>query len=123
MVNVKVLNIKHDIYPFDIEESVYIIKNTYSSFLRESVYLIGVDTDIRLHKRYIAVLVDGYHFICNGNGFLVLICSEYQVKKVIALEIHQDKATEDASVKMIFDKAAYHPLKDSKLEVIGRSID
>ncbi|XCI74857.1 MAG: SAM-dependent chlorinase/fluorinase [Flavobacteriales bacterium] len=123
MVEVQVVDITHDISPFYIEKTVYIIKNVYSAFPKESIHLIGVYTDIRLHKKYIIVPFDGYYFVCSDNGLLVLMYSEYQSEKAIALETPQDKATEDASVKIMFAKVACHLLRGSKFKVIGRSID
>ncbi|XOD66920.1 MAG: S-adenosyl-l-methionine hydroxide adenosyltransferase family protein [Flavobacteriales bacterium Tduv] len=119
----QVVDITHDISPFDIEEAVYIIKSSYNAFPKGSIHLIGVDTEIRLHRRHIAMSVDGHYFICSDNGILALICSEYRPEKVVELEVYQDESSVSSSTKKIFSRAACHLLRWGKLEIIGRSID
>ena len=44
--DVKIVDISHSISPFHITEAAYIIQNAYRSFPKDTIHLIGIDSEL-----------------------------------------------------------------------------
>ena len=40
-----IVDITHDINPFDVDQAAYVIRNAYKSFPDKTVHIIGVNTE------------------------------------------------------------------------------
>ena len=116
-----IVDISHLVAPFHITEAAYIIKNTYSSFPKGTIHIIGVDSEITPENKHIAVQLDDHFFICANNGIMSLIASEIKPQKIVEINIH-DTVDTNFPVLDIFVKVACHISRGGTLEVIGRSI-
>src|SRR5690606_39703484 len=70
---VRIVDISHDIAPFDLQQAAFIIKNSYHYFPKKTVHLIGVDSVYNKDTRYLAMKYKGYYFIGADNGIFSLI--------------------------------------------------
>lgn len=118
----QVVDISHLISPFDIMEAAYVIKNAYHNFPEGSVHIIGVDSELTLENKHIAVKLDGHYFICANNGIVSLIASEIRPDKIVEINIHRALDT-NFTVLDVFVKVAGHILRGGTLEVIGKPIE
>jgi len=59
----------YEISPFNITETAYILKNSYKSFPKGTIHIIGVDSELSINNKHIAVLLDEHYFVCPDNGF------------------------------------------------------
>ncbi|PZW38877.1 hypothetical protein LX95_02551 [Mesonia algae] len=116
-----IVDISHDVSPFHITEAAYIIKNSYSSFPKGSIHLIGVDSEITPENKHIAIQLDDHFFICANNGIMSLIASEIKPQKIVEINIH-DAVETNFPVLDVFVKVACHIARGGTLEVIGKSI-
>jgi S-adenosylmethionine hydrolase len=120
--DVKIVDISHSVSPFSIPEAAYIIQNAYDSFPKGTIHIIGIDSEINVENKHIAVLLDGHYFICANNGIMSMICAEIAPEKIVQINIH-DKIQTSFPVLDVFVKVACHIARGGTLEVIGKIID
>ncbi len=116
-----IVDISHNISPFNIPEAAYIIQNAYNSFPKGTIHIIGIDAELNVENKHIAMLLDDHYFICANNGIMSMICSEIAPEKIVEINIH-DKIQSSFPVLDVFVKVACHIARGGTLEVIGKAI-
>ena len=81
--NARIVDISHQISPFNITETAYILKNAYKSFPEGSIHIIGVDSELSIENKHIALYLDNHYFICPDNGVISLLASEIKPEKIV----------------------------------------
>jgi|TARA_R100000306_G_scaffold5149_1_gene7594 hypothetical protein len=119
--DVKIVDISHSISPFHITEAAYIIQNAYRSFPKDTIHLIGIDSELNPENKHIAVYLDGHYFICANNGIISLLASEIKPEKIVEINIH-DRVETNFPVLDVFVKVACHIARGGTLDVIGKPI-
>lgn len=114
-----IVDISHDISPFNYTEAAYIIKNAYQSFPEGTIHIIGIDSELSPENQHLAMLLDGHYFICANNGILSMMSSTILPEKLVAINIHSD-LNDNFPVKNIFTKVATHIARGGNLDVIGK---
>jgi S-adenosylmethionine hydrolase len=118
----KIVDISHQISPFNITETAYVLKNAYKSFPNGSIHIIGVDSELNDENKHIALKLDNHYFICANNGVIALIASEINIEKLVEINIHNLVET-SFPVLDVFVKVACHIARGGTLEVIGKPIN
>jgi S-adenosylmethionine hydrolase len=118
---VTIVDISHDVTPFNIAEAAYIIKNAYHSFPEGTIHIIGVDAEHTPENIHIAVLLKGHYFICADNGVLALIMNKLRPEKLVEINIH-DRIDTNFTTLDAFVSTACHVARGGTLEVIGKPI-
>ena len=116
-----IVDISHGIDLFNVSEASYIIGAAYSSFPKGTVHMIGVDAELALHKRHIAMEWDDHYFICADNGILSILTQKIVPQKIVEINIH-DRLTEGSTEMDAFVTVACHIAKGGQLSVIGKEI-
>ena len=117
----RIVDISHEISPFNITETAYILKNAYKSFPEGSIHIIGVDSELNEDNKHIALKLDNHYFICPNNGVISLLAAEIQPEKIVEINIH-DRIETIFPVLDVFVKVACHIARGGTLEVIGKII-
>ena len=117
----KIVDITHHISPFNITETAYILKNSYKSFPKGTIHIIGVDSEISVENKHIAVLLDEHYFICPNNGVISMIASEVNPTKIVEINIH-DRIESSFPVLDVFVQVACFLGRGGNLGVIGKEI-
>lgn len=117
----RIVDISHQISPFNITETAYILRNAYKSFPNGSIHIIGVDSELNQENKHIALLLDNHYFICPNNGVISLLASEIKPEKIVEINIH-DRVETIFPVLDVFVKVACHIARGGTLEVIGKII-
>lgn len=117
----RIVDISHQISPFNITETAYILKNAYKNFPKGTIHVIGVDSEITPENKHIALLLDGHYFVCPDNGIVSMIASEINPEKIVEINIH-DRIESSFSVLDVFVNVACHIARGGTLEVIGRPL-
>jgi S-adenosylmethionine hydrolase len=117
-----IVDISHNISPFNVMEAAYVIQNAFSSFPKGSIHVIGVDSELNPENSHIAMLLNGHYFVCANNGILSMICNDITPDQIVEVNIH-DKIVGNFPVLDIFVKVAAHIARGGTLEVIGKPID
>ena len=118
----KIIDISHDIDPFNITETSYIVNAAYKSFPKGTVHLIGVDIERNKENQHIAMQWNDQYFICADNGILSMLIQKIKPQKLVEINIH-DRFPEDFTDLDVFVKVACHLAKGGLLNVIGKEID
>ncbi|MCJ7466312.1 MAG: SAM-dependent chlorinase/fluorinase [Maribacter sp.] len=118
LADAKIVDISHNISPFNIQECAYILGNSYNNFPQGTIHVVGVDSEPTPENRHIAVLVDGHYFISANNGVIGLITSEIQPEKVV--EINLPNPTGSFPMMNVFVQVACHIARGGTLEVVGK---
>lgn len=116
-----IVDISHNIDPFNTVEASYIIGTAYMSFPKGTVHLIGVDAELNKENQHIAMQWNDHFFICADNGILSMLSQKVVPQKIVAINIH-DRLSEDATDLDVFVTVASHLSKGGSLNVIGKEI-
>ena len=117
----RVIDISHQISPFNHTEASYILKNAYTAFPKGSIHILGVDSERTPEVSHVAMLLNGHYFIGADNGVFSLIAEETQPEKIVEINIHQNLIS-SFPVLDVFVKVAGHLARNGQLEVIGKAI-
>lgn len=117
----QIIDISHDIDPFNIVEASYIIGAAYSSFPKGTIHLIGVDMELNKENLHIVMQWNDSYFIAADNGILSMLSQKIVPQKIVAINIH-DRLPIDASGLDVFVTVACHIARGGLLNVIGREI-
>lgn len=120
--DVRIVDISHSISPFNIIEAAYTIQNAYKSFPKNTIHIIGIDSELSPENKHIAVKLDDHYFICANNGIMSMICQDIAPEKIVEINIH-DKIHTSFPVLDVFVKVACHIARGGTLEVIGKVIN
>lgn len=118
--NAHIVDISHQISPFNIMQTAYIVRNAYKTFPKGTVHIIGVDAELSEHNRHIALLLDGHYFICADNGVVSLLTYDIQPEKIVEITIQNHHFLPFTLENFV--KVACHIIRGGTLDVIGRTI-
>ncbi|MEA3504082.1 MAG: SAM-dependent chlorinase/fluorinase [Bacteroidota bacterium] len=85
---VNIVDISHDIDPYDIIQTAFVLRNSYKYYPKGTIHIIGVDTDASLENPHAMVYADGHYFIGADTGVFSLILDK-KPEKIIYLDIIQ----------------------------------
>lgn len=115
----KIVDISHDVAPFNIQECAYILKNSYNSFPKGSIHIVGVDSEATQENQHLVVLINGHYFVSANTGVIGLITSEIKPDKVVEIKI-PNPFHGSFPVLSVFVQVACHIARGGTLEVVGK---
>lgn len=118
----KIIDISHEIDPFNTVEASYIISASYASFPKGTVHLIGVDMEHNKENQHIVMQWNDHYFIASDNGILSMLSQKIVPQKIVAINIH-DRLPSDAADLDVFVTVACHLAKGGLMNVIGKEIN
>jgi S-adenosylmethionine hydrolase len=121
LADAKIVDITHEVSPFNITETAYILKNSYKSFPEGTIHIVGVDSELSNNNKHIALELDKHFFVCPDNGLISMIASEINPTKIVEINIH-DRIESSFPVLDIFVKVACFIARGGNLTVIGKEI-
>lgn len=119
LTDAKIVDISHDITPFNIQECAYILSNSYKSFPRGSIHIVGVDSEETPENKHVAALINGHYFISANTGVIGLITSEMTPEKVVEINLPESIANA-FPVLNVFVQVACHIARGGTLEIVGK---
>ncbi|MFY0481091.1 SAM hydrolase/SAM-dependent halogenase family protein [Flavobacterium sp. PLA-1-15] len=118
----QIIDLSHDIDPFNTVEASYVVGAGYLSFPKGTVHLIGVDLERNKETQHLAIEWNGHFFICADNGILSMLTQKIIPQKIVTINIH-DRLPSDATDLDVFVTVACHLAKGGLLNVIGKEIN
>ena len=99
-----IVDITHNIEPWDIASAAFIIRNCYKNFPEGTIHIIGVETEESSDKPHVALKANGHYFIGTDNDIFSLILGDTPYEAV-TIEVIQDSdyftfTTRDRFVKV-----------------------
>lgn len=115
----KIVDISHEIHPFDILQASFLIKNCYADFPKGSIHILGINAEWAADTRHLVVLVEGHYFIGADNGIFSLIFDR-KPEEIYELTLSSSSPYMTFPTKDVFAKAACHIANKGSLQIIGR---
>jgi hypothetical protein len=118
----KIVDITHDITPFDIQQAAYVLRNCFKDFPHGTIHIISIDDELAIKNEHLAVKANGHYFIGADNGLFSLLLNEMKAEKIIRLTISQSTNCMTFATKNIFVPAACHLARGGTMEIIGTEV-
>jgi S-adenosylmethionine hydrolase len=98
----KVVDLTHDIKPFDIRHAAYAIYSTFQYFPKATVHVVVVDPGVGTERKGLILELEGHFFVGPDNGVFSLIDAES------TLEIKEKDASSTFHGRDIFAPIAFN---------------
>ena len=121
--SVPIIDITHDIEPYNLIQTTYILKNTYHHFPVGSIHIIAVDSLYHKDRKFLVCKAEGHYFILPDNGIFSLMFQNIKPEKSYEITINNrfDDIVNFTPID-IFVPVAVHLFRGGIPEVIGREI-
>tara|TARA_A100000164_G_scaffold86778_1_gene74552 strand:- start:696 stop:1532 length:837 start_codon:yes stop_codon:yes gene_type:complete len=118
----RVVDISHNISPFNIMEAAYILENSYKSFPENTIHIIDVDSEKNKEKKHIIVKLDNHFFVTSDNGIMSILSQNINFQEIYEISILSELKPIESSLKT-FTKVACHLSMGGKPEIVGKKIN
>lgn len=122
LAGVTIIDITHNISPFNIQQAAFVLKNAFPYFPKGTVHLVGIDSVYNQNTRYLALKHRDHYFVGSDNGIFSLLFDE-QVEEIVELNIMQDLKFLHFPLTDILAKAATHLAKGGSTKDIGITVN
>jgi S-adenosylmethionine hydrolase len=85
-----IVDITHQIEPFNYNQAAYILGNAYHHFPEKSIHIVAIDTEIYKKTNHLIVLYNNHIFIGSNNGIISNIIQGNKAEKIIEIP-HEHK--------------------------------
>lgn len=116
-----IVDISHEISPYNPSQTAYILKNAFRAFPKGSIHIIGVESEWTPENIHLVMEFEEHYFVGADNGILSMIKEEFAATKIVEINIHKRVIT-SFPVLDIFINVAAHIARKGSLEVIGKPI-
>lgn len=120
-----IVDISHEIEPFDILEASLTLNATYRYFPAGTIFLSVVDPGVGTDRRSIIVKTSDYLFVSPDNGLLTLPLRQQYIEKIIAISNRQyflDTDTNTFHGRDIFAPVVAHISRGEPIHKFGEEI-
>jgi S-adenosylmethionine hydrolase len=80
-----IIDITHQVNPFDIAEASFIFRGCYREFPAGTCHLISVDANYDSEDRFILVKSAEQYFLVRDNGFMALVLEDQPAESIIEI--------------------------------------
>lgn len=116
--DVQIIDITHEIPPFDINEAAFVIKRIAQEFPPNTVHLIAVDTEYYSGRSLVIVEVYGQYFVGPDNGIFSLFLDR-RPDLIVEIDVSLFRCETTFTTKSILVPAACHLARGGKPSIIG----
>ena len=113
---VTIIDITHQITPFNIYQAAFILKNSYNYYPSGTVHIIGVKTEAFSEHNYLIAELDNQYFLGADNGVFSLLFKDNDPVKYFSINDYEQSSF---PVLNIFATIACNLIKGEKPESIG----
>jgi len=113
-----IVDISHDIAPFNLAQASFIIRNAYRSFPENTIHILSISSEASIETPHTVVRDEGYFFISADNGIFSLIF-DHVPEQIVEIDILQDSDYFTFPTRDVFVKAAVHIARGGKIEELG----
>lgn len=115
---VTIIDISHQVEKYNIQGAAFILKETYASFPKKTVHIIGILTEMKNTGGYIAVEHNDHFFVAADNGIFSLLFDETP-KKIVEITI-DPKLNLSFPVRDVFANIACKLANGEAIESLGK---
>lgn len=115
--NVTIVDITHDIAPFNTVDAGFVVKHCYRDFPAGTIHIIAVDSIESPEAPHVVVKAEGQYFISADNGVFHQILDEYE--EAVEINVMQDSELFNFPTRDRFVKVAVMIAQGVPLSEIG----
>jgi S-adenosyl-L-methionine hydrolase (adenosine-forming) len=112
----RLVDVSHDIKPFDIVQAAFVVRNVWPEFPQGSIHLVGVHCVYDQGYRFVAARHAGHYFLAPDNGLLTLL---FEHSEPADLRLLPPDPAEHFAVKKVFAEAVLHLAEGRPFEDLG----
>ena len=120
--NLSIIDISHQISPYNPSETAYVLKNAFRAFPEGTIHIIGVESEWTPENIHLAIEFEGHFFIGADNGILSMIIDDLITTKIVEINIHKTVVS-SFPVLDVFINVAAHIARKGNLDIIGKPIN
>ena len=117
----KIVDISHNIPPFDILHASFVLKNTFKQFPKNTIHIIGVDAEKSEKNNHLIVKNHDQYFIGADNGIFSLIFDK-KPDGIWSININSEINDYSFPTKDIFVPIACHLSRGGLPSVVAKEI-
>lgn len=117
--SVHIVDITHNIKPFNIYQAAFILKNTFRFYPKGSIHIIGVKTEAYQDQKYIAAKLNEQYFLGTDNGIFSLLFKDDDEAEFISIDA--DKSS--FPVLDVFSKTACRLIEGDNFDSLGNKVE
>ncbi len=121
MPEAKIIDITHNVPPFDIHVASYILSNSYHHFPDGTIHIIGLNTTASIETPHLVVKYKEHYFIGADTGIFSLLIGKDEPQEIIEIDILQDSNYFTFSERDVFVKVAIHIAEGKPIEELGET--
>ncbi|MDP6908044.1 MAG: SAM-dependent chlorinase/fluorinase, partial [Flavobacteriales bacterium] len=115
-----IVDLSHHVKPFFVPGAAMVVKNSFKSFPKGTVHLIGVSPNRTELVDHLAVEYEGQYFVGADNGMYHLICDREPERIFDLSRVAESAASVLFPTRDVFAVAACHLAKGGIMEVLGK---
>ncbi len=115
----QIVDISHEVRPFDIYEGAFILKNCYTHFPEGSIHVVSIN-DVQTETHDHVVLRMNNHFFIGADNGLFSIVAGKETPDIFSLKVPLEFDSETFPLRNKFVTAACHLARGGTPEVIGK---
>lgn len=118
------VDISHDIQPFEILEGAFVLSQAWSYFPKGSIHVVVVDPGVGTERRPLLVEAGGHYFIAPDNGVLSMIYadSKHKVRAITNRKYMLPQVSRTFHGRDVFAPAAAHLARGAKPSTFGKLV-
>jgi len=117
-----IIDISHEISPFNHTEAAYILKNAFANFPKGTIHIVGVDSELTPENQHVVMLYNGHFFIGANNGIFALIIEDMKYERIGEINIH-NSIVSTFPVLDVFVKVAAHLARNGNMDVVAKPME
>ncbi|HKL07435.1 MAG TPA: SAM-dependent chlorinase/fluorinase [Bacteroidales bacterium] len=114
--DINIVDITHQVKPFNIFQAAFILKNCYRFYPKGSVHIIGVKTELLPDQPFIAAKCNDQYFIGTDNGIFSLLFKEEEKPEFFIVD---NSATSSFPTLNVFTNVACKIIQGEPLDTLG----
>ena len=114
-----IVDISHQIQPFNIHQAAFILRNTFSNFPVGTIHIIGVNTEGGHDQPFLIIKYENHYFIGTDNGIFGLLFS-VEPEMIISIKT-KEKIPNFSGISVLTDTAC-KLFNGAQPESLGTSI-
>ncbi|MGO9096436.1 MAG: S-adenosyl-l-methionine hydroxide adenosyltransferase family protein [Bryobacteraceae bacterium] len=120
----RVVDITHQINPYEIAEGAFVIAEAYRWFPKKTVHVVVVDPGVGTLRRPILAEAAGQYFVAPDNGVLSMLYArqKHKVRAVTAEKFFLKPVSDTFHGRDVFAPTAAHLAKGTPVALFGKPI-
>ena len=117
-----IVDISHEIEPFNIIHGSFVLKNSYRHFPEGSYHLIGVNTQDEAGMPFLIVMKEEYVFIGPDNGLFGLLWDGELPEEIYRIHLEEEERKSTLPMKDVYVRAVKHLSRGGNPQQIGERV-